>query len=487
MIKIKKRKQSIVANRCKKFKPGFYFGEKPGLVNEIRRLFGKDCSVVKPIDEDGQIAIFGGSGSGKTSGPVIQTLCRTWRAPFFAIDIKGDLKANYDKIASNRNSKVFSLRGETAYTYDPFEFLRKDGEENLVANVQELANAIIPLPLNVKDPIWIDSARNFLTSSILHFFNLNVDFICAVINIMTTPPSELINGIKKSGTPESKIFINSFLSDETISDSKFLMGISQEITNKLSIFATDPRICKYLVPSKNQIRWSDLETHNIFLSIPEDRLEQYGPVLTMMTTQLVRTLERRPEKYSSEGADRVQILLMLDEFPRLGKIEVMTSAISTLRSKNVTICLVCQSLAQLDAIYGRDTRKILLDNCSYKAVLRVGDYESQKYFSDMAGIIPFTQRSKSVSYDANRKISGYNKHTSTSYRSAIQPNEFAMLNDITLFTPNGWSRVKKTSHYKTDFTTKVRTVATKVIKSVKSFFSSCFTAIKRCFGRFFHK
>ena len=112
----------------------------------------------------------------------------------------------------------------------------------------------------------------------------------------------------------------------------------------------------------------------------------------MMLTQLIRTLERRPDKFSNERK-LPPILLLLDEFPRLGKIDVIQNAVSTLRSKGVTICLVVQSLAQLDKIYGKESRQIIADNCQYKAILGVTDPENQKTISDMIGTINVRQNS----------------------------------------------------------------------------------------------
>ena len=74
---------------------------------------------------------------------------------------------------------------------------------------------------------------------------------------------------------------------------------------------------------------------------------------------------------SPQGRKTNPILVLLDEFPLLGKMDVITNALTTLRSKKVTFCLMLQSIAQLDAVYGQDTRKIIVDNCQYKAILNI--------------------------------------------------------------------------------------------------------------------
>jgi len=71
-------------------KYGVYIGEKKGVFNNILRLLGIDRSVVVPNNYSGPLAAIGGSGSGKTSGVVLNTLCRTYKdGHFFAVDLKG--------------------------------------------------------------------------------------------------------------------------------------------------------------------------------------------------------------------------------------------------------------------------------------------------------------------------------------------------------------------------------------------------------------
>lgn len=139
------------------------------------------------------------------------------------------------------------------------------------------------------------------------------------------------------------------------------------------VFATDPDIQSALSVREEDddgfgsFSWedivSDADAPNVFLCIGQDMLEQWSGVLRLMVTQLIRQLERRPEKYSPQGNDCKPLLLLLDEFPLLGKMEVVKNAMTTLRSKNVTLYIVIQSIAQLDNIYDANVRKILMDNC----------------------------------------------------------------------------------------------------------------------------
>jgi type IV secretion system protein VirD4 len=135
---------------------------------------------------------------------------------------------------------------------------------------------------------------------------------------------------------------------------------------------------------------------------------------------------------------------MLDEFPRLGKIDIITSAISTLRSKGITIAIFCQSLSQLDAIYGKPARQTIIDNCQYKAILNATDVESQDYFSKLIGIMARSTRSYGESHDSEAENLSYSSQISLVLNQPIlYPHEFATLKDIVLITPKGFCRVDR--------------------------------------------
>ena len=91
--------------------------------------------------------------------------------------------------------------------------------------------------------------------------------------------------------------------------------------------------------------WSHLESHNIFLQVPTHRIEQWSGAIQLIYYQLIRYLERRPERYSSEGRGQVPMLILLEKCARFGKLEGITAAPSTLRSKSVNFCLMVQSIA----------------------------------------------------------------------------------------------------------------------------------------------
>ena len=410
-------------------------------------IFGRAqnrTAVGKFQNDDGHIAVFGGSGSGKTTGIAIPNLF-TWKGTIFSFDFKGDLLRYAVK---KRNVKILSFikNQQNPYYYDPFYVLRKDGEENLIHNARELAYAIIPLPHNIMEPFWIMAARDVLTGSIIYFFRLGNGFIDTMIEIKTTKMSDLLKKIASDRM--AAVCVNPDLD----LNPKTLAGVSMELHNHISIFATDTLIQDALTPEehKAQIRWEDLDMSNVFIRLDQSMIEQWSSVIRLILVQLIRTLQRRPEKYEPAGRRIPPTLLMLDEFPQYGKIDAIPSALKILRSKNVTISLFCQSLADLDEVYGKITRGSILDNCPYKAVLNASDTETQRYFSDLVGTTKVPSRGMTANFDEFGHPAGYSITVNEAREPIIHPHEFASLQDIILLHPGPerFCRVEKETFFR---------------------------------------
>ncbi|GEQ50574.1 type IV secretory system conjugative DNA transfer family protein [Tetragenococcus koreensis] len=136
------------------------------------------------------------------------------------------------------------------------------------------------------------------------------------------------------------------------------------------------------------------------------------------------------------------ILLALDEFPRLVYMPAFTDAISTLRSRNVSVMILLQSLAQLDKIYQENGRKVIMDNMHYVVVHNALDNTSQKYFSERAGAKTAVIKSR------NRGSGGATSYNPQSV-PLIRPEDFATLKQPILYAYNlGVTRVDKAYWFK---------------------------------------
>lgn len=422
--------------------PGFFLGLPSGL--------GKSSYVGIPQETEGHITVVGGSGSGKSTGIAKPTL-GTWGGAICATDVKGELSEFYEKLYLaghvTRPYVIFDPMDTESPSYDPFDLLFQDDEAPLVSNIMDIVRAIAPVLPNDIQPFWTETEQGVLAAALLYYFEYGLSFSEAIITIMAQPASALCERLNENADICKKFF----LGETAKMKPETLANIDRGLRNKLMLFATDPYI-SHAFRGKREgavcFTWEDLDTHNIFLRIPADKIEQWSGAVNLMYSQLIRHFERRPEKYSPEGANNIQTLLLMDEFARFGKLEMITGALATLRSKNVNICLVIQSIAQLDRIYGECERRVIFDNCQYQAILRANDAGTQKYLCELIGTRISIQRSVSEHMDDEWDTTGYGKQISEVRDWIVQPHELSTLSDVLLLTPYGFCRAEKFRPYK---------------------------------------
>ena len=410
----------------------------PRLTDGTRQgvFFGKQYgnSILKPENTDGHIMVVGGSGSGKSSCIAVPTLQSSWNSRVFAIDVKGEL---YQATKNHRkNIKVLNPSDSTTFGYNPYYFLDKNGNNAQKARI--IAEAIIPLLPDAKEPFWVKNAQNIFTGVILHYYNLGYSFIETIEEFLSMSHADVIQTVFTSQVKEARQCVAAFVK----ADAKMLGGSMTEISANITPIANDPDLVDCL-SRPNTITPLDLEKgHDVYLNIPEHLLKSWRSFSSLVINQFLTYFEQRPEQSNTP------ILFLLDEFPRLGKIESVLDGLATLRSKKITICLIIQSLAQLDVIYGTGERKVIADNCSYKAVLSATDPDTQDYFSRLVGTYDKTKITHNESYEPITGFTrGTGKSTTTEEKRIIRPEEFGTLSQIILFTPSGFYRIDKEPYY----------------------------------------
>lgn len=407
-------------------------------------IFGKIGSkyVSKPELQDGHIAVLGGAGSGKSSAIAIPSLI-SWQESIFAIDIKGELT---QKTKSFREKKGYTVKvlnpvDLNSYGFDPFEIFKTS--RNIVQDTRDIVNAIIPIKPDEKDPFWTESAQNILSASILYAYDNELTFTNAIELITSNPLPVFFELVDESDSKQAKMFISQLkgLKEQTLS------SIGQTLSNRILPFATDTDLIS-VFSRKENISPNDLEGMNdIYIQIPEDKIEQWQSLLTLIVNTFLKAFERRDEVVLAETPK--PILFALDEFPRLGKVQAITNGLATLRSKQITIALFMQSMAQLDLIYGKETRQVIFDNCQYKAILRATDQDTQEYLSKLVGTYDKEKTSTSANFGAiTQHDTGSGTTKTTEEKRIIKPEEFSTLEDIVLLTPEGFQRIEKASYWK---------------------------------------
>lgn len=177
----------------------------------------------------------------------------------------------------------------------------------------------------------------------------------------------------------------------------------------------------------------------MFLAIPEHMLESYKAIMRLCTVQTLKELQRRSEEETKP------ILLIIDEFARLGRMEGIFNALSTLRSKKVMVMLAFQSLAQCEVIYSKAESRLLMENCRIKLICECSDNESSRTISDLCG--KYRDRKETLN-------GGKNRHKSYTYedKPIVEPDDLITLvrkeEEILVIAGIGYLRPKKCYYFK---------------------------------------
>lgn len=392
---------------------GVYFGRKQG------RDIGKG------INTDGHVIVFGGSGSGKSSCIAIPTLNK-YSAGALVIDVKdgGELER---KSSFTGTSHTFRPGDSESIGYDPFWFLDSRQPEN---GLKEIAYSLIPTDTRNPSDFWVMNEQRYLMAALYYCYDLGQSFAEACRTIYCLSDQDLLDRIKESNCGFAKAGMSDFygMASETRG------GIIAGVGNALSTFATDTDILDVLTKRPIMTPELLLSGERIFVCIPEHKLDVYHELLQLIICQFLRYFEQLKDDKTKP------VLFLLDEFARLGKYDRLTNGLATLRSKKVTIVILTQSISQLDMIYGSDTRKVMIDNCSYKVILNASDTDSQQYFSKLAGTYSLHQKAYTKGKSSSYNIS---KHETP----IIKPEELATLKKELLITPYGIQWVDKQPYY----------------------------------------
>lgn len=407
--------------------------------------------VCLPNDQEGHIFVNGGSGTGKTSAILIPTLDR-WYGSSFTIDISGD-------IANNTVCSFKRIIGPdadtTSHLYAPYNvFAQIDDITNEAERNQELellAYTLMPDQLHASDAqsFFTSEGRKILTSALIAFYrkphsaDSDSDFCQICKKIFQNDWRTLFNEIDAQNNEIASGLLSSFLG----TNEKNTAGCKQAVDAAIKLFATNEAIQRSVRRSDDYGFFQttspkDVEHFNIFLVIKDANLEIYAPLMQLITGQILHYLSNR----DPERAKNMPILLALDEFASLGKLDI-TPALRKLRKKNVHIMLLTQSLADIDLIYGRDERMSMMNNFGYKVILSASDTDTQRYFADLIGQKTIFRKS-----ETHTDRGFFSKKSSTTFSESkdyiIESADLAHLgNKLILLHPQGYLVLAKNYYF----------------------------------------
>lgn len=403
-------------------------------------VFGKEkngTTVYSPAADEGHIAVFGGSGSGKTSAILIPTL-RCWPGTSLTIDISGDISSNVDC----PNKLIYEPGNPFSVPYDIFAAIDgMDDEDDQNEALAKIAYLLLPeIPdASANAKYYQDGGRNILTASLIAFYHSGKDFIeiCKIISSNT--PEQLFKAISEQGSEIANYYIGNFqgVHPQNVS------GCKQTCETAVNFFATTKKLWNSIrrpKPGETAFTPAAAEKHNVFVLIPDVKTDVYGPLMGIIASQTLAYLSARPT------VEQQNVLLCLDEFASLGKLDII-GALRKLRKKRVRIMILTQNLTDLEDVYGRGAHRSMLSNFAFTAILGVNETETQEYLAKLIG----QEEKERISTTSGAGLLGRPSSVTRTREKdfIIQPSELAHLGDeLILLSPDGYSRFKKAYYFR---------------------------------------
>ena len=148
--------------------------------------------------------------------------------------------------------------------------------------------------------------------------------------------------------------------------------------------------------------------------MPPSDISRTRPLVRLILNQIGRRLtERLPP--GGNGSSR-RLLLMLDEFPALGRLDFFESSLAFLAGYGVRAFLVAQSLHQIDKAYGPN--HAILDNCHVRVAFAPNDERTAKRLSDALGTATELRSQRNLS---GKRFAAWLSHTSVSEQETPRP------------------------------------------------------------------
>lgn len=168
-------------------------------------------------------------------------------------------------------------------------------------------------------------------------------------------------------------------------------GIKQTITARMSLWL-NPRICAATDASDFDLRDLRNKRMSLYLCVSPDNLARAAPLYSFLLQQLIELNVR--ERPSAER-HAVPVLVLLDEFARLGHASVIAHAFSYVAGYGLRLLPVLQSPAQLRAEYGPDLAEEIMANCGVEIAFAPKELKVAQDLSERLGTWTYAGRTKS--------------------------------------------------------------------------------------------
>ena len=365
------------------------------------------------------VLCFAPTRSGKGVGLVVPTLL-TWSASAIVHDIKGEnwtLTAGFR--AKHGRVLLFDPTNARSSAYNPLLEVRQGEWE--VRDVQNIADILVdPEGSLDKRNHWEKTSHSLLVGAILHVLYAEKDkTLAGVANFLSDPRRPVEATLRAMmDTPhlgEAGVHpvIASSARELLNKSENERSGVLSTAMSFLGLYR-DPVVAR--VTARCDWRIADLvgsrQPVTLYLVVPPSDINRTKPLIRLILNQIGRRLT---EELTTSGK-RHRLLLMLDEFPALGRLDFFESALAFMAGYGIKGFLIAQSLNQIERAYGPNNA--ILDNCHVRVSFATNDERTAKRVSDALGTA--TELRDSTNY-AGHRLAPWLGHLMVSRQETARP------------------------------------------------------------------
>jgi type IV secretion system protein VirD4 len=344
------------------------------------------------------VMLYAPTRTGKGVGVVIPNLL-TWPQSLVVLDIKGEnwaASAGY-RAAHGQRVLLFdplSPDGRTA-RFNPLAHIDRADAIATLDELQKIAGMLFPTADRV-DPFWAEAARTgFIGVGAFVAETPDLPFTLGEVFRQLTQGSpkqrfpQLITERARAGRPLSAGCVSALTDFCAASDNTFA-SIRQTITARMGLWL-NPRVDAATAVSDFDLRGLRGRSVSLYLGVTPDNLVRVAPLYNLLLQQLIDLNTRALPAPS----DTRQVLVVLDEFARLGHAAVIAHGFSFVAGYGIRLLAVLQSPAQLRAEYGPDLADEIMANCGVEIVFAPKEIRVAQDLSERLGYWTYPGRSNS--------------------------------------------------------------------------------------------
>lgn len=416
-------------------------------------ILGKYNKKLLIADGYQHILLFAPTGSGKGVGFVIPNLL-FWQGSVIVHDIKLE---NYEFTSNWRKKhlkqKVFLWNPADpdgiSHCYNPMDWISKKPGQ-MVDDVQKLCNFLLP-----EQEFWQNEARALLTGIMLYLVadENKPTTLGEVVRTLRNDDvvynlAVILDTMGKKIHPVSYMNIASYLQKPD----KERGSVTSTANSSLELWA-NPLIDTTTATSDFNLHEFKTIPHTAYIGLTPDNISRLKPLMGMFYQQAAAFFTAKlPQKHEKFG-----VLMMMDEFPTLGKMEQFLAGIAYFRGYNVRLFLIIQDTEQLKGIYEESGMNSFLSNSTYRITFAANNMETANLISQLLG----NKTAQQISYNKPKYLDlnpgARSLHVSETQRALLLPQEVIQLpreEQIILIESQPPIRAKKITYFNDKFFTK---------------------------------